>query len=128
MYALEQGLDGSEVAQANFPLPQLSKKIEAICRDVYDGRGFGILRGLEPDLWSVEDITVIYLGISSYVAEKRGKQDQRGSTLSKRNHDYNRIETLSNFCQCMSSSCMTRETSNTVSRRQVHTEATSYPS
>lgn len=79
----DHGLDGSEVSRGTFPLPLLSKKMEAICRDVYDGRGFGILRGLEPDLWSVEDITVIYLGISSYVAEKRGKQDQRGSTLSK---------------------------------------------
>jgi len=80
-YFKEQGLDGSDVCPANFPLPSLSDKLQNIKEDVYEGKGFGILRGLDPDAWSVEDLTVIYLGISSYVAEKRGKQDQRGSVL-----------------------------------------------
>ena len=41
------------------------------------------LRGLGPDSFSAEDFTITYLGISSSIAEKRGKQDQRGSMLSK---------------------------------------------
>jgi hypothetical protein len=50
--------------------------------DVYEGRGFGIVRGLDPDAYPLEDLTVVYLGISSYIGERRGKQDQRGSMLS----------------------------------------------
>ena len=42
-----------------------------------------IVRDLEPDSFSAEDFIIIYLGISTYIAEKRGKQDQRGSMLSK---------------------------------------------
>jgi hypothetical protein len=41
------------------------------------------VRGLDPDTFSAEDITVIYLGVSSYIGEGRGKQDQRGSKLSR---------------------------------------------
>lgn len=52
-----------------------------MCRDVYDGRGFGIVRGLDPDDYEIADLTTIYLGISSYIAQVRGKQDQRGSML-----------------------------------------------
>jgi hypothetical protein len=50
--------------------------------DVYEGRGFAIVRGLDPDAYTMEDLTVVYLGISSYIGERRGKQDQRGSMLS----------------------------------------------
>jgi hypothetical protein len=54
---------------------------------LHHGRGFFVLRGLDPKAYSSEDITVIFLGISSYIAERRGKQDQRGSMLSK-SHNY----------------------------------------
>jgi len=58
--------------------------LEKACEDVYNGRGFSIVRGLDPNAFSLEDMTVIYLGISSYIGEGRGKQDQRGSKLSER--------------------------------------------
>jgi hypothetical protein len=51
--------------------------------EVYLGRGFTIIRGLNPDDYSPEDLTIIFLGLSSYIAERRGKQDQRGSMLGK---------------------------------------------
>lgn len=71
------------MSPANFPLPNLSGKLKSLCADVYEGRGFAILRGLDPEAYSVEDLTVVYLGISSYIGERRGRQDQRGSMLSK---------------------------------------------
>lgn len=52
-----------------------------MCHDLYAGRGFGIVRGLNPDDYELADLTAIYLGITSYIAEVRGKQDQRGSML-----------------------------------------------
>jgi len=80
-YFHEQNLDGNQVSRETFPLPVLGKQLDAICVEVYEGRGFAIVRGLEPDDYVVEDLTVIYLGISSYIGERRGKQDQRGSML-----------------------------------------------
>ena len=79
----EQGLDGDQVNQDNFPLRDLGKRLEAASKEVYEGKGFVIVRGLDPDLFSAEDFTIVYLGVSSYIAERRGKQDQRGSMLSK---------------------------------------------
>ena len=76
-----QELDGEEVDRSTFPLPKLGKHLDQIRDDVYHGRGFAIVRGLDPEEYSVEDLTVVYLGVSSYVAERRGKQDQRGSVL-----------------------------------------------
>ncbi|KAK3934286.1 putative taurine catabolism dioxygenase TauD [Diplogelasinospora grovesii] len=77
----EHGLDGNKVSKETFPLPKLGKELDKVCQDVYEGRGFSIVRGLKPEDYELEDLTVIYLGISSYVAERRGKQDQRGSML-----------------------------------------------
>lgn len=79
----EQDLDGAEVSRENFPLPKLSHMLDAICRDVYEGKGFDVVRGLDPEAWSTEDLTVVYFGLSSYIGEVRGKQDQRGSMISK---------------------------------------------
>jgi hypothetical protein len=79
---IEQELEGDEVDRDSFPLPTLGQRLEKVRDDIYEGRGFSIIRGLEPNDFSVEDFTVIYLGITSYVAERRGKQDQRGSMLS----------------------------------------------
>ena len=70
----------------NFPLPTLAKQLDQKCEEVYNGRGFAIIRGLDPDAFSIEDLTVVYLGISSYIGERRGRQDRRGSVLSKKGH------------------------------------------
>ncbi|KAK7928359.1 Clavaminate synthase-like protein [Apiospora marii] len=80
----EHDLDGSEVSSVLFPLPVLGSRLDKLRQDVYSGRGFVIIRGLDPDRHTEEDTTIIYLGLSSYIAERRGKQDQRGSMLSKK--------------------------------------------
>ncbi|PVH87640.1 Clavaminate synthase-like protein [Cadophora sp. DSE1049] len=76
-----QELEGHEVNRSSFPLPTFGQTLEQAAEEVYDGKGFVIVRGLDPDAYTAEDLTVIYLGISSYIAERRGKQDQRGSML-----------------------------------------------
>jgi len=50
-------------------------------KDLYQGRGFAVLRGLDPDAYSKDDSTVLFLGVSSYIGDKFGKQDMRGSTI-----------------------------------------------
>jgi hypothetical protein len=81
--ATEQGLDDHEITPDLFPLPTLGGRLERTAEDVYEGRGFAILRGLDPEVFSAEDLVVVCLGVSSYVAERRGKQDQGGSMLSQ---------------------------------------------
>ncbi|KAL2023445.1 hypothetical protein VTK56DRAFT_2441 [Thermocarpiscus australiensis] len=77
--ALDQ--DGDLVEPANFPLPTLGVKLKERSRDVHGGRGFCVIRGIDPTSYSVEDLTLAYLGVQSYIAEQRGRQDKRGNML-----------------------------------------------
>jgi hypothetical protein len=67
-----------QVAQSTFPLPHLSKKLRALAEELHNGRGFFTLRGLNPEHYSQEDDRIIFLGLSSYMGEKRGIQDDAG--------------------------------------------------
>lgn len=51
--------------------------------DVHNGRGFAVIRGINPGDYSVEDLTLAYMGLASYVADKRGCQDKLGNMLGK---------------------------------------------
>ncbi|KAH6634060.1 hypothetical protein B0J18DRAFT_415162 [Chaetomium sp. MPI-SDFR-AT-0129] len=73
--------DGDLVEPSNFPLPTLGPRLRELCRDVHDGKGFCIVRGINPKTYSVEDLTLAYLGIQSYIAEQRGRQDKCGNML-----------------------------------------------
>ncbi|KAK7414352.1 hypothetical protein QQX98_006794 [Neonectria punicea] len=76
------GLDGGDVSHDNFPLPGLSRRLRACAETLYLGRGFFVARGLEISHYTVEDSVVIFLGLTSYIAEERGYQDRRGNILS----------------------------------------------
>jgi len=83
-YKTALGLDPRTVSPETFPLPTLGPTLKQACRDIYEGRGFFILRGFdEIDTLTPEDVSVVYLGISGYIAGRRGKQDQKGSMMSK---------------------------------------------
>ncbi|KAK3343385.1 hypothetical protein B0T25DRAFT_463630 [Lasiosphaeria hispida] len=75
------GKDGKDVNRESFPLPGLQKKLLQIRDDVYQGRGFAVLRGLDVQAFDDVDLLTVYLGLSSYVAEVRGKQNHRGTML-----------------------------------------------
>ncbi|KAI1131700.1 Clavaminate synthase-like protein [Nemania abortiva] len=72
------GLDGEEVNRVNFPLPNLSKVLFSLASDLHFGLGFFALRGLDAARYSREDNVLIFLGVSSYVGEQHGKQDDSG--------------------------------------------------
>lgn len=77
-------LDPRTVSPETFPLPTLGPVLRQACKDIYEGHGFFILRGFnEIDSLTPEDLTAVYLGISGYIAGRRGKQDQKGSMLSR---------------------------------------------
>lgn len=68
---------------SNFPLPTLGPKLRELSHDVHSGKGFCVIRGLNPAAYSVEDLTLVYLGVQSYIAEQRGRQDKRGNMLGE---------------------------------------------
>lgn len=76
------GLYGSEVSSSNFPLPTLGEKLLRTTFDIHRGKGFAVIRGLNPAEFSPEDNAIIFLGISSYIGSRRGRQDEDGNMLS----------------------------------------------
>jgi hypothetical protein len=52
-------------------------------QDLSHGKGFFILRGLSPENYTAEDLTTIFLGVSSYISGKRGRQDETGRMFSE---------------------------------------------
>ncbi|KAJ3525618.1 hypothetical protein NM208_g11563 [Fusarium decemcellulare] len=76
------GLDGDEVSKDNFPLPNLSRRLRSSAETLHLGRGFVVLRGIDASRYTVEDSVTVFLGIASYIAEKRGLQDRKGNMLS----------------------------------------------
>ncbi|KXX76429.1 hypothetical protein MMYC01_200183 [Madurella mycetomatis] len=80
-YFNDRGLYGSEVSPDNFPLPTLGPKLLRVALDIHCGKGFAVVRGLKPDEYSPEDNVLIFLGISSYIGAKRGRQDEDGNML-----------------------------------------------
>ncbi|KAK3898982.1 hypothetical protein C8A05DRAFT_46842 [Staphylotrichum tortipilum] len=78
----ELGLYGSEVTPETFPLPTLGPKLRQAAVDVHFGRGFVLVRGINPDEFSPEDNVLIFLGISTYIGVQRGRQDEDGNMLT----------------------------------------------
>ncbi|SCO00523.1 uncharacterized protein FFB20_11240 [Fusarium fujikuroi] len=74
-------LDGDLICRQNFPLPTVGRKLDLMRLNVYEGKGFGLVRGLNPLNYSTEDLTMMYLGIQSYIANRRGRQDKKGNML-----------------------------------------------
>jgi hypothetical protein len=74
--ASDSGDDISDISRENFPLPStLADWLDGVSDDCYNGRGFVLLRGLNPQRHSPEDNAALFAGISLYVAPQRGFQD-----------------------------------------------------
>lgn len=73
----------NQVSKETFPLPLLDKRLEDISKELHFGRGFAILRGLEPKKYTPLDNIIIYAGVTSYIAETRGCQDGWGNMISE---------------------------------------------
>ncbi|KAL2152324.1 hypothetical protein VTH82DRAFT_5508 [Thermothelomyces myriococcoides] len=75
-------LDADRVTRETFVLPTVEAKLARASLDVHEGRGFAIIRGLDPLRYTAEENLAIFLGISSYIGEQRGVQDKMGSMLT----------------------------------------------
>lgn len=74
-------LTPDDVSKSTFHLPTLGPKLSEISNIIHHGRGFVVLRGLEPDKYSSMDNILLYLGVTSYIAETRGMQDFDGRMI-----------------------------------------------
>lgn len=83
MISPDLGLYGNEVSPSSFPLPTLGPKLLRVAEDIHSGKGFAVVRGLNPNEFSPEDNVLVFLGISSYIGAQRGRQDEDGNMLSK---------------------------------------------
>jgi hypothetical protein len=75
------GIDGDLVSKETFPLDKLAVKLDVVRKDIYTGRGFGLVRGLQVGKFTLEDMTVVYLGIQVHIGNKIGRQDKKGNML-----------------------------------------------
>ncbi|KAH8819832.1 hypothetical protein F5884DRAFT_27374 [Xylogone sp. PMI_703] len=85
----------SYVNQDTFPLPNLSPILRQQAKVIHDGRGFFVLRGLQVDKYSIEENTIVYAGISSYIGSVRGRQDNKIIDGIRRSTMLNHIKDLS---------------------------------
>lgn len=77
------GVDGTDINKNNFVLPTLGPKLDSFRKEVYTGRGFIVLRGLDAAGLGLDngEMTVISMGLASYISDIVGRQDGSGNAL-----------------------------------------------
>lgn len=71
--------------RADFPLPVLGPRLAEIAEELETGRGFVLLRGLQPERYSDDEINAIYYGLGLNMGEPVG-QNPKGDLLGKVMH------------------------------------------
>ncbi len=72
--------DIARITKADFPLPSLGPKLDAMFNDVLNGRGFALLRGLPVENWSTRQSATAYYGIGAHFGHARS-QNGKGHVL-----------------------------------------------
>ena len=72
--------DPATLSMASFPLPALGSELKNILRELLEGRGFVLLRGLPVQKWSREQQAIAYLGLGAWLGTFRS-QNAKGHLL-----------------------------------------------
>lgn len=72
-----------EVSRETFPLPTLAPRLERKAHQVHYGSGCLLLRGLNPAHYTAADNLLVYLGVTSHIAQSRAPQDTDGNMLGQ---------------------------------------------
>lgn len=65
------------MSKEHFPLSDaLSRRLRKVSERCYEGLGFCIVRGLNPDDYTLRQNVIVFAGISAHVASERGFQDK----------------------------------------------------
>ena len=65
--AKARGVSLIDIRREDFPLPEFSKKLQALERELIDGRGFALLRGVERERYSQAEMELLYWGIGTHL-------------------------------------------------------------
>ncbi len=76
----QSGLPREVLRPEDFPLPTLAPRIAAMEQELKTGHGFVLVRGLEVDRYSIEDLTTIYWGLSIHLGRVIS-QDAKGTVI-----------------------------------------------
>jgi hypothetical protein len=63
-----------------FDLPRLGPLLTAVLRELLEGRGFALMRGLPVERWTREETAIAYMGVGSYFGRPRS-QNAKGHLL-----------------------------------------------
>jgi hypothetical protein len=77
---VDREVDIACIRKADFPLPTVAPKLATICKEVIDGRGFALLRGLPVERWSMRESATAYFGIGAHFGSARS-QNAKGHVL-----------------------------------------------
>ena len=76
----DRGLAMIDVTRDDFPLPTLGPVLTDIRRELIDGRGFTLIRGVPVDRWSREDVGLAFWGMGRYIGDAI-MQNRKGHVL-----------------------------------------------
>ncbi|KAJ4994425.1 taurine catabolism dioxygenase family protein [Stagonosporopsis vannaccii] len=78
-----QRLPRSAITQHTFPLPKnLAHKLSAVSKELHEGTGITVLRGLDAARFNDEEAVIAFAGVCSYVAAQRATDSYANQTLS----------------------------------------------
>lgn len=60
-------VDFADITPSNFPLPALGRYLSGLSRELRDGRGFVLLRGLPRERYSPDQLARIYFGLGAHI-------------------------------------------------------------
>ena len=72
--------DVLDLTPATFPLPTLAPKLNAFAEELVNGRGVGLIRGLERARYSADDASAIYFGVGVHLG-RPWPQNHKGHLL-----------------------------------------------
>jgi hypothetical protein len=75
-----RGLDTLDVGRADFPLPRLGAVLDGIHRELLEGRGFVLIRGVPVSRYSMPDTATVYWGLGTYFGRALS-QNAKGHVL-----------------------------------------------
>ncbi|HEY2994956.1 MAG TPA: TauD/TfdA family dioxygenase [Methylomirabilota bacterium] len=81
------------ITRDDFPLTIMRPRLEAALADIYDGRGFVVLRGLPVGRWSDDDTGLVFWGLGRYLGSPL-YQNPQGELLG---HVYDHGRTYGNI-------------------------------
>src|SRR5581483_2478999 len=91
--AKASGLPLEQIQREHFPLTAMRRRLEAAVNEMYDGRGFVVLRGLPVERYSADDVGLIFWGFGRYMGAPL-YQNPQGEILG---HVYDHGRTYGNI-------------------------------